>query len=217
MFNFQAVTPVVVYALHVFSEHRTVIDTRLFRILEHFGVISPMRMFRSVILQQIMGIEYQYHYRQFYPEIKSYFSSYCSLYGADKIMETIGSITTRMASWKLLLIQASLIKTGCPQLPETKGKIIADIDVTTIQSSSSGKEGAEAGYNKKNKGKRCFKLSATFIGKFFVDAKLFPGCNNPSDFFRLRRELSRTESREKGLISRFSHRNRPGRQCVCDP
>jgi hypothetical protein len=149
-------------------------------------------MFRSVILQQLMGVEYQYHYRQFYPEIRSYFSSYCSLYGADKIMEAISSITTRMASWKLLLIQASLVKTRCPQLSETKGKIIADIDVTTIQSSSSEKEGAEAGYNKKNKGKRCFQLSATFIGKFFADAKLFPGCNNPSDFFRraVRRVLS---------------------------
>ncbi len=48
-----------------------------------FGVANPARLFRSVILQQIMGIEYQYHYRQFYPEISSHFSSYCSLYGAD--------------------------------------------------------------------------------------------------------------------------------------
>jgi hypothetical protein len=62
--------------------------------------------------------------------------------------------------------------------------MVADIDVTTLQSSSYEKEGAEAGYNKKNKGKPCFQLSATFIGKFFVDAKLFPGCNNPKDFFQ---------------------------------
>jgi hypothetical protein len=62
--------------------------------------------------------------------------------------------------------------------------MVADIDVTTLQSSSSKKEGAEAGYNKKNKGKPCFQLSATFIGKIFVDAKLFPGCTNPKDFFQ---------------------------------
>ena len=184
MSDFQAFTPVVIYALHIFSEHRTLIDTRLFRLLTYFGVTDPMRMFRSVILQQLMGIEYQYHYRQFYPEIRSYFSSYCSLYGTDKIMKAVNSITTKMASWKLLLIQASLIRTRCTELTDIKGNVVADIDVTTIQSSSSGKEGAEAGYNKKNKGKRCFQLSATFIGKFFADAKLFPGCNNPSDFFR---------------------------------
>jgi len=53
-----------------------------------------------------------------------------------------------------------------------------------IQSSSSGKEGAEAGYNRKNKGKPCFQLSATFIGRIFADAKLFPGCTNPKDFFQ---------------------------------
>ena len=178
MSDFQAFTPVVIYALHIFSEHRTLIDTRLFRLLTYFGVTDPMRMFRSVILQQLMGIEYQYHYRQFYPEIRSYFSSYCSLYGTDKIMKAVNSITTKMASWKLLLIQASLIRTRCTELTDIKGNVVADIDVTTIQSSSSGKEGAEAGYNKKNKGKRCFQLSATFIGKFFADAKLFPGCNN---------------------------------------
>jgi hypothetical protein len=160
--------------------------------MKFFGVTDPMRMFRSVILQQIMGIEYQHHCRQFYPEIRSWFSSYCSLYGVDKIMATIGSITTSMASWKLAMIQASVIRTRCPQLIETKGKIVADIDVTTIQSSSSKKEGAEAGYNKKNKGKPCFQLSATFVGKFFADAKLFPGLTNPSDFFRkaVRRVIS---------------------------
>jgi hypothetical protein len=192
MFDFQAVIPIVIHTLYVFSEHRTVIDTRLFRILAFFGAADPMRLFRSVILQQITGIEYQYHYRQFYPEIRSYFSSYCSLYGADKIMETVGKISTSMASWKLALIQASLIKIRCPHLLYTDGKMVADIDVTTLQSSSSGKEGAEAGYNKKNRGKPCFQLSAVFIGKFFADAKLFPGCTNPKDFFQksVRRVLS---------------------------
>ncbi len=151
-----------------------------------------MRMFRSVILPQIMGVEYQCHYRQFCPGIRSYLSSYCSLYGADKIMETISSITDGMASWKLTMIQASMIRTRCPQLPGSEGKIVADTDVTSVQSSSSRKEGAEAGYNKKSRGKRCFQLSATFVGKFFADAKLFPGCTNPSDFFRkaVRRVIS---------------------------
>jgi hypothetical protein len=192
MFDFQAVFPVAIHILYVISEHRTVIDTRLFRILTFFGVADPMRMFNSVILQHIMGIGYQYHYRQFYPEIRSYFSSYCSLYGADKIMQHIGKINNSMASWKLALIQASLIKIRCPQLLLTDGKSLADFDVTTVQSSSSKKEGAEAGYNKKRKGKPCFQLSATFIGKFFTDGKLFPGCSNPKDFFQkaVRRAIS---------------------------
>jgi hypothetical protein len=184
MFNIQATLPVVIHILHVLSEHQTIIDTYLLRIFFIFGIADPMRLFRSIILQQIMGIEYQHHYRQFYPEIKSCFSSYCSLYGVDKIMETVGKITNSMASWKLTLIQASMIKIYCPRLLYSDGKMVADIDVTTLQSASSKKEGAGAGYNKKNKGKPCFQLSATFIGKFFVDAKLFPGCNNPKDCFQ---------------------------------
>jgi len=38
MSDFQAVTPAVVYAPHVFSEHRTVIGTRLFRILKRISL-----------------------------------------------------------------------------------------------------------------------------------------------------------------------------------
>ena len=60
----------------------------------------------------------------------------------------------------------------------------ADIDVSTLQSSSSKKEGAEIGYNKKCKGKSCFQLSATFIGKVFTDARLFSGHCNPIIFFQ---------------------------------
>lgn len=185
--EFHIVLPAVLHALHVFSEYNTIIDTYLLRIFTFFGVVSPIRMFRSVILMQIMGVEYQHHYRQFYPEIKSYFTSYCTLYGADKIMEAIGKVTNSMASWKLIMIQNGIIKTRCPQLlscPGAMGKRVADIDVTVLQSSSSVKEGAEAGYNKKAKGKPCFQLSATFIGRVFVDAKLFPGCTNPKDHFQ---------------------------------
>jgi hypothetical protein len=184
MFGFQAALPPVIHALYIFSEYQTVIDTYLLRIFLFFGAADPMKLFRSAILQQIMGIECQYHYRQFYPEIKSYFSSCCSLYGADKIVEYIGKITNSMASWKIALIQASVIKIRCQRLLYSDGKMVADIDVTTLRSSSSEKEGAEAGYNKKNRGKPCFQLSATFIGKVFVDAKLFPGCANPKDFFQ---------------------------------
>ncbi|OQY58061.1 MAG: hypothetical protein B6245_13880, partial [Desulfobacteraceae bacterium 4572_88] len=98
--DFQAVTPAVVYAPHVFSEHRTVIGARLSRILTFSGVTGPVRMSGSVTPRQITGVGHRCH-----------FPSHCSSYGADRIMETIGSVTAGMASRKLLLTQASLIKT----------------------------------------------------------------------------------------------------------
>ena len=154
MHTFQAAMPVVIHALYLFSEYETIIDTYLLKIFWFFGVTDPMRLFRSVILQQVMGTEYQCHYRQFYPEIKSYFSSCCSLCGVDTMMRHVGKITNSMASWKLTMIQASMIKIRCPELLSSGGKMVPDIDVTTILSSSSKKEGAESGYNKLRKGKR---------------------------------------------------------------
>ncbi len=130
--EFHIVLPAVLHTLHVFSEYHTIIDTYLLKIFKYFGIVNPMRMFQSVILLQIMGIEYLHHYRQFYPEIKSYFASYCTLYGVDKIMEAVGKLTNSMASWKLIMIQSGLIKTRCPQLlscPGAMGKRVADIDV----------------------------------------------------------------------------------------
>jgi len=53
MFNFQSVIAIVVCTPHVFSEYRTLTDTRLFRILTFFGVTDPMRMFSYLILQHI--------------------------------------------------------------------------------------------------------------------------------------------------------------------
>lgn len=59
-----------------------------------------------------------------------------------------------------------------------------NVDATTLQSSSSKKEGAEIGFNKQAKGKPCFQLSASFIGRVFIEAKLFAGDCNPKVHFQ---------------------------------
>ncbi len=81
--DFYIVLPAVLHTLHVFAEYQTIIDTYLLKIFKFFGIVSPIRMFRSVIFLHIMGVEYQHHYRQFYPVIKSYHTSYHTLYGVD--------------------------------------------------------------------------------------------------------------------------------------
>ncbi|MDM8556645.1 hypothetical protein QUF75_18110 [Desulfococcaceae bacterium HSG7] len=81
--DFHIVLPAVLHTLHIFSEFHTVINNYLLKIFKYFGIVSPVRMFRSVILMHLTGVEYQHHYRQFYPEIKNYFASYRTLYGVD--------------------------------------------------------------------------------------------------------------------------------------
>lgn len=186
--HFQVALPVITYIGSILSEHRTLLYSYLFRIFEVLKIADPMRLFLSVMLQQIIGIGYQKHYQELYPEIKAYFTD-IKLYGTNTIMEYIGRITNSMAAWKLIIFQSYLLRNHCPALAESPGGKTgegktADFDVTTIQSSSSRKEGAEIGFNKKCKGKPCFQLSATFIGRVFTDGKLFPGHCNPKDFFQ---------------------------------
>ncbi|MDM8556646.1 hypothetical protein QUF75_18120 [Desulfococcaceae bacterium HSG7] len=48
--DFHIVSPAVLHTLRMFSEYHTIIDDYLLKILAYFGIVSPMRMFRSVIL-----------------------------------------------------------------------------------------------------------------------------------------------------------------------
>lgn len=100
-------------------------------------------------------------------------------------------ITGGMPAWKLIMFQSFLLRKRCPDLlipsggkPGDTGNETADFDASVLQSSSSQKEGSVPGFNKKNKGKPCFQLSATFIGRIFADVKLFPGDSNPKIFFQ---------------------------------
>lgn len=193
MTDFYITLPVVLHTFYIITENRSILHSYLFCIFKFMGAADPMRLFISVMIQQMIGISYQSHYNEIYPELKNYFSYHFSLYCGDKIIEIISKINTSMPAWKLSLFQSSLVRNRCPRLlSSADGEIVADFDVTVLQSASSRKEGAEAGYNKKAKGRPCFQLFATFIGKIFVDAKLFPGCCNPKDFFRkaVKRSLS---------------------------
>lgn len=190
--DFRFYTPVIIYINNIICGHLTVLQSYLFRIFEKSGVPDPLRLSVSVICQQVTGIAYQSHFSELYPEMKAWYSGVLPLYCADRIKEyiTVG-ITGGMPAWKLIMLNSFLLRNRCPELLHpSDGKsgdienMTADIDVTTLQSSSSLKEGAEPGFNKKNKGKPCFQFSATFIGRFFADGKLFPGSCNPKIFFQ---------------------------------
>jgi hypothetical protein len=95
-----------------------------------------------------------------------------------------------MLGWKRLLFPSPLVRHRAPALL-MRGKALTDrlgrvlaIDVTTVLSFASKREGAEPGFNRRDKGKPCFQLAASFIGSVFVDGKLFGGLTNPKDRFQ---------------------------------
>ena len=158
-----------------------ILNSYLFRIFRVLGITDPVRLFISVMIQSLNGIEFQSHYREQFPAMKKFYSGYFEIYCPEKIRDYVSRITNGMAAWKVLLFQAAVVRAQCPEL--TAGGVL-DIDVKTLRSASSQKEGAENGFNKKAKGKPCFQMSASFIGRIFVDLKLFPGCMNPKNFFQ---------------------------------
>lgn len=189
MLSLQLSLPIVLYFFSLLSENHRILSAYLYNILAFLGVIDPVRLLMSILLQPLLGITYQQDYRDCYPDIKSFYASWFQVYGADTIRDYVSRITNSMMAWKLLLFQAKLIRTQAPQLFEVSngqsalGKVL-DIDGHTAKSSSSQKEGAERGFNKKARGRPCFQLSASWIGRVFVDLKLFAGHCNPKYFFR---------------------------------
>jgi hypothetical protein len=131
-----------------------------------------------------MGIEYQSHYRQIYTELSHSVGERFSLYGADEVRGVLAQATTRMATWKLCQIQAEILQHRGQRLLQDPQGDVMDIDVTPLLSFAPDKEGAEVGFNRKYKGRPCFQLPGSMIGKAVVDAKLFPGSDNPKEFFQ---------------------------------
>jgi len=187
--SLQLSLPIVLYFFSILSENNGILSAYLYTILTFLGGVDPVRLFMSILIQPVLGITYQQDYRDRYPALQSFYASWFHVYGVDTIRDYVRRISNSMMAWKILLFQAKLIRTQAPQLfevsngPPVLGKVL-DIDGHTITSSSSQKEGAERGFNKKAKGRPCFQLSASWIGRIFVDVKLFAGHCNPKYFFR---------------------------------
>jgi hypothetical protein len=184
MTNFQITLPIVLYMVKVLDDNQQTLHSYLFQLLHNFGIVAPKRLLISILIQPIIGVGYQSHYQELYPEIKKYYSTYFHLYCPAKIISFVNMITNSMVTWKILLFQAKLVKANCPRLLHSREGEVLDIDGSTLKSCSSKKEGAEIGFNKKAKGKPCFQLSASFIGRIFVELKLFAGHCNPKVHFQ---------------------------------
>ncbi len=89
-----------------------------------------------------------------------------------------------MAAWKLILFQSHLLRHRRPELLDSHGQKVLDIDATMLVSFANKKEGASVGFNRKYKRHPCFQLSGCLMGKVFIDGKLFASPINPKEFFQ---------------------------------
>ncbi len=187
MGNIAIYSPLLTYVSCVLATHQSVVQSTVLFIFAAWGIHNPKAVLFSCLVQPLMGIEFLSHYQEQYAELHEYYGEQFPLYGAGKLRTVLHRITNSMLSWKLLLLQARIIRQRCPELLDVgkraMGRVL-DLDVTTVLSFASKREGAEPGFNRRYKGKPCFQRSASYIGKLFVDGKLFAGLCNPKDFFQ---------------------------------
>lgn len=182
--------PVAEFVTLVLTSQRGILESSLLWILSVWGVQDAFGVLLSLILQPILGCERLSHYQEQYGELKPFYRGTIPLCGVQKLRALLHRIGDSMLGWKLMLFQSQLIRHRASALLMTGRTVydrlgrVLDIDVTTVLSFATDREGAEPGFNRRYKGKPCFQFSASFIGQLFVDGKLFGGMTNPKDFFQ---------------------------------
>ena len=182
--------PVAEFITLVLTSQRDILESYLLWILSVWGIQDGFGVLLSLILQPILGFERLSHYQEQYGECKQRYGDTIPLGGVHKLRALLYRIGDSMLGWKLLRFQSQLIRHRAPALLMTGHTVrdrlgrVVDIDVTTLLSFAANREGAEPGFNRRYKGKPCFQFSASFIGKLFVDGKLFGGLTNPKVFFQ---------------------------------
>ena len=144
----------------------------------------PMTLLMTLLVVHLGGFEcvshFQNHYSGCLPVINGNFAIYC----ADRLRDILLLVPGSMITWKLFLLQRRLVDQYAPSLCDGKCGKVLDIDGMALVSYSKKREGSDFGYSKKFKGRRLLQLSGSFIGKIFVDCKLFSGNTNTSTFFK---------------------------------
>jgi hypothetical protein len=182
--------PVVEFVTLVLTQQCGIFESSVVWILSIWGIQNGSGVLLSLILQPILGFERLSHYQEQYGDLKQQYGETTPLCGTPKLRALLHRIGDSMLGWKLMLFQSTLIRQRASALLMTGHSVrdrlgrVLDIDVTTVLSFATNREGAEPGFNRRYKGKPCFQLSASFIGKIFVDGKLFGGLTNPKDFFQ---------------------------------
>lgn len=145
---------------------------------------TPLTLLMTLLVVHIGGFEcisyYQKHYAGCFSVINGNFAMFC----ADRLREILMLVPDSMITWKLFLLQRRLVDQYAPCLCNGKYGPVLDIDGMALVSYSKDREGSDFGHSKKFNGRRLLQLSGSFIGKIFVDCKLFSGNVNTATFFK---------------------------------
>lgn len=147
-------------------------------------VDAPLTLLMTLLVVHIGGFECLSHYQKHYADCLRILNGNFAIFCADRLREILALVPGSMIAWKLFLLQRRLVEDHAPKLCAGKHGPVLDIDGMALVSYSKHREGSDFGHSKKFKGRRLLQVSASFIGKFFIDCKLFPGNASVGTFFQ---------------------------------
>ena len=194
MEQFSISLPIVLFCYKILSETNST-ESYLRKPCLLVKVDTPIALLMTFLIIHLSGIECLSHYQKYYHECKSMLSGNFLIYGADKLRAVLALLPSSMMSWKIFYLQQRLVRQHALELVKSK---VLDIDGMALVSYSNKREGSEYGYSKRFKGRPLLQFAGAFIGKIFVDGKLFPGSTN------LKRFLPKAVKRAISLGYRFT-------------
>ncbi len=148
------------------------------------NVSIPLTFIMTLLMIHTVGFEYISHYQKFYAECVSVINGNFTIYCADMLRKILMLVPGSMITWKFFLLQRRLVDQHAPSLCDSKHGKVLDIDGLSLVSYSRKREGSDFGHSRKFKGRPLLQVSGSFIGKIFIDCKLFSGNTNTSTFFK---------------------------------
>ncbi len=192
MENLSTSLPLILFCFQILQKNSWY-DEYLQGPCKHLKVGVPLTLLMTLLVIHLSGFECLSHYQRCYPECIRQFTHYFSVYGAAKLRCILTLIPSTMLTWKLFLIQRRLVaqyenellvsRRPC-SLANGRANKVLDIDGMALVSYSRHRQGANFGHSKKFRGRPLLQSSASFIGRIFVDFKLFPGDTNTETFFK---------------------------------
>lgn len=175
--------PIILFCYKIFKESNWT-DQYLKAPCAFIKVDIPITLLMTFMVVHLSGFECIQHYQKYYQGCQSVINGNFAIYCADRLRSILMLVPGSMITWKLFLLQRRLVDQYAPSLYDGKCGEVLDIDGMALVSYSKKREGSDYGHSKKFKGRRLLQVSGSFIGKIFVDCKLFPGFTNTSTFFK---------------------------------
>lgn len=183
MNNISISLPIILFCFKILKDSLWT-DGYLKDICACLKVNAPVTLLMTLLIIHLSGFDCISHYQQYYQQCVSVINGNFLIYCADKLRFILLLVPGYMITWKLFLLQRRLVEQHAPRLVEGKYGDTLDIDGFTLVSYSRKREGSDFGYTKRFQGRPVLQGSASFLGRIFIDCKLFEGSTNTATFFQ---------------------------------